>query len=113
MDGYCKDFRLINFDIINHECRGTPLQNPQAYYKSIKSRDFKNYEPHVQNNAVSSAIKSECDDIHFEHDALKQHFKEKTVAENALVSNSFFLKEKKHTTDFTKLKFQFFLKNKY
>ena len=40
MDSYFKGFRLINLYIINHECRGTPLQNSEAYYKTIKSRDL-------------------------------------------------------------------------
>lgn len=70
----------------------------------IRNKDFKNYEQHVQNNAVLSAIKSECDDINFEHAVFKQHFSEKTAVENALVSNGFLVKRKK-ATDFTKLKF--------
>ena len=37
----------------------------------IRNKDFKNYEQHVQNNAVLSAIKSECDDINFEHAVFK------------------------------------------
>ena len=47
-------------------------------------------------NAISSAIKSERDDIHFEH----------KVVRNPLLCNGFFLKNKKNTADFTKLKFQ-------
>ena len=46
-------------------------------------------------NAISSAIKSERDDIHFEH----------KVVRNPLLCNGFFLKNKKNTTDSTKLKF--------
>ena len=56
------------------------LQNPERYYRVIRNKDFKNYERHVQNNAISSAIKSERDDINFEHVLLK-HFIEKTAKE--------------------------------
>ena len=41
-DSYFKNAQVINFDIINHVCRGTPLQNLENYYKTIRSKDFKN-----------------------------------------------------------------------
>ena len=100
-DSYFKNVKLINFDIVHHERRGVKLQNPERYYRTIRNKDFKNYEQYVQNNAISSAIKFERDDIHFEHVVLKQHFNEKTAVENALTSNAFFVK--KNATDFTKL----------
>ena len=81
------------------------LQNPERYYRTIRNKDFKKYERHVQNNAISSTIEPERDDIHFEHVVLKQHFIEKTAVENALTSNGFFVKKEKNATDFTKLKF--------
>ena len=28
-DGYFQNARVINFDMIHHECCGTPLQNPE------------------------------------------------------------------------------------
>ena len=74
-------------------------------YRMIRNKDFQDYEPNVQNKAISSAIKSECDGIHFEHVVLKQHFSEKTAIENALISDDFFEKKKQKSTDFTKLKF--------
>lgn len=77
MDGYFKNAKIINFDIIHHVCRGDKLQNPQKYYKTIRNKDFNNYEWHIQDNAISSAIKSYRDDIHFEH----------KVVSNPLVSN--------------------------
>ena len=58
-DGYFLNSWIINFDIINHECCGTPLQNPVQYYETIQKNDFNNYEHHVQTKAISSAIKSE------------------------------------------------------
>ena len=58
-DSYFLNSRIINFDIINHECCGTPLQNPVQYYEAIQKNDFNNYEHHVQTKAISSAIKFE------------------------------------------------------
>ena len=104
-DGCFKNAQVINVDVIHHVCRDKPLGNPEKYYKMIRSKEFNNYKQHVQSKAVSSAIKSERDDIHFENSVLKDHFQEKTMVGNALLSNGFFLKKKKNTTDFTKLKF--------
>ena len=92
-DSYFENVKLINFDIIHHECRGDKLQNPERYYRTTRNKDFKNYEQRVQNNVISPAIKFERDDIHFEHVVLKQHFNEKTAVENALISNGFFVKK--------------------
>ena len=104
-DSYFENVTRINFGIIHNECRGDKLQNPERYYRTIRNKDFKNYEQHVQNNAISSAIRSERDDIHFEHAVLKKLFNGKTAVENELTSNGFFVKKQKKTTDFTKLKF--------
>ena len=89
-DGYFQNARVIYFGIIHHGCHGTPLQNPEQYYKIIQKKDFNNYEHHVETKAISSAIKSERGDIYFEHDVLKRHFTEKTDIEKDLVSNWFF-----------------------
>ena len=44
MDGYFKNAKIMNFDIIHHVCRGDKLQNPEKYYKAIRNKDFNNYE---------------------------------------------------------------------
>ena len=80
-DGYFQNAPVINFNIINHECCDTPLQNPGQYYKIMQKKDFNNYEHHVQTKAISSAIKSKRNDLYFEQDVLKQHFKKKTDTE--------------------------------
>ena len=72
-DSYFQNAQVINFDIINHVCRGTQLQNPENYYKAIRSKDFEYYE-HVLNKVISSAKRFERDDINFEHSVLKNHF---------------------------------------
>ena len=104
-DKYFQEFQLINFDRIHHNCQDNQLEISVQCYRMIRNKDFRDYEPNVQNKAISSAIKSECDGIHFEHVVLKQHFSEKTAIENALISDDFFEKKKQKSTDFTKLKF--------
>ena len=85
MNGYFENVQVINFDIIHHLCRGDKLQNPEKYYKTIKNKDFNIYEYSVKNKAISSAIKSESDDIHFEYKVISDHFQEKTMVENILI----------------------------
>ena len=75
MDSHVSRVKITNFNIIHHECRGDRLENPEQYYKTIYDKNFDNYEDHIQNEAVSCAIKSERDDIYFERDFLNRHMK--------------------------------------
>ena len=38
-DSYFENIKLINFDIIHHEYGGDKLQNPERYYRTIRSKD--------------------------------------------------------------------------
>ena len=40
-DSYFENVTRINFDIIHHECRGDKLQNPERYYRTIRTRTLK------------------------------------------------------------------------
>ena len=106
MDSHFSQAKVVNFDIIHHQCRGDKLDNPEEYYQTIYDKDFVNYENHVRNEAVLSAIKFERDGIHFERDFLNRH--NKRDVEKDLISNGFFVKrknKKSYTTDNSKLKF--------
>ena len=35
--------KVVNFDIINHECCGEPLEGSYKDYKTVKNRDFENF----------------------------------------------------------------------
>ena len=106
MDGYFKNTQVINFDIIHHVCRSDKLQNPKKFYKTIRNNDFNNYEQHIRDNAFSSAIKSERNNIHFEQKSSKRSFWRKNRNWKCNTFQWFFLeKEKKNTTNFTNLKF--------
>ena len=79
-------------DNIHHQCQGNKLENPQQYYQTIHDIDFVNYENHVRNEAVSSAIKSELSDIHFECDLLIDILKE--MSKKILLQTVFLLRKK-------------------
>ena len=55
--------KIVNFDIIHHECQGDKLKHPESYYETIRNKDFKSYEDDVRNHAMSCPIKSERDYI--------------------------------------------------
>ena len=42
-DHYLNDIKVANFDIINHECWGTPLQKYYKDYKTVEKDDLKEY----------------------------------------------------------------------
>ena len=77
--------KITNFNIIHNQCHGDPLRKSGQYYKTIF-----NSEDCTCNQAMSSAIKTECDDIHFEGDFVKSHLK--SDIEKDLISNGFFIK---------------------
>ena len=43
IDWHFKNAKIVNFDIINHRCRGDSLQSFKKYYKVITKKDFKHY----------------------------------------------------------------------
>ena len=37
MDSHFANAKVINLDIIHHECQGDKLNNPREYYQTIKN----------------------------------------------------------------------------
>ena len=46
-DKYFENKKVVNFDIMHHECRGDPLQWFYKGYQTVKSEDLKKY-PRVE-----------------------------------------------------------------
>lgn len=85
----------VNFDIIHHQCRGTPLQNPIEYYETIHNKDFSNRKVCVGDNALSSAIKSERNSVRVESNLVESHIKSPFDVKKNLELNGFFVKTRK------------------
>lgn len=74
------------------------LNNLRHFSKTIHDKDFKNYEDGIQNWSMSAVIKSEHNNVRFEHHLLKLFLS--NDAEKDLISNGFFImKKRKHATD--------------
>ena len=67
---------VINFDIINHECRGDPLSHDRKYYETIRkeklNEEIKSDESKYR--FISSALKSERKDVLIEKNIFSEHF---------------------------------------
>ena len=54
-DDYLKNVKIANFDIINHECRGYPLQGTYKGYKTLEKNYFKNFSKDDEKKIYISA----------------------------------------------------------
>ena len=70
--------KLVNFDIINHECRQDPLENTVKYYQTIKEDDLKYAKENDQEQFIAAAIKSKRNDVNVDRDVVAKHFKKTT-----------------------------------
>ena len=67
-DTYFKNAKVVNVDIINHECRGDKLTGTYKDYKTIKSEHLC--------NVLSAAFRNTRDDLRIKRDLMIKHFKE-------------------------------------
>ena len=85
--------RISNFDLSHHQCCGGSLQNSRRHGKTIFDSDFKDYKDRGCNHVISSNVRSERDDIHFERD-LQIYIKSNIEKDSVL--NSLFIKKSKN-----------------
>ena len=70
LDSHFSRAKIVNFGLIYHQWCRNKFNNPRHFYKTIRDKDFKNYEDGVRNRAMPSAIKFERDDVCCEHHLL-------------------------------------------
>ena len=71
-----KEVKIINFDIINHECRGDKLQRSYKDYKTIEGSHLTNYPKNESKIVMSGAFRNNRDDLWVRCDLMLQYFKE-------------------------------------
>ena len=101
---YFENAKIVNFDIINNECRKDPLQNSVQYYQTIKQDDLKHVRKNDEKNFISAAIKSRRDDVNVARDVITQHFRSTTdlikfKQKNKILLSSMYGKKKKKEYD--------------
>ena len=72
---YFEKAKVINFDIINHQCRGDKLQRTEKEYKMVDKADFKDYAKEESKEVLSTAFRSKRDDLWVRRDLMLKHFK--------------------------------------
>ena len=78
LDHFIKNARIINLDIIHHECRGKPLENSYRYYQTLKKSELCEYQEQPKEKLLSAAFRNQDNtwqEIYFEKNIVKQHFK--------------------------------------
>ena len=75
-DSYLKNVRVINFDIINHQIRNSPLQKSIKEYKTVKNEQFDNMPPDDKDAAVAAVFRCSRSDLEICKDVRDEYFKE-------------------------------------
>ena len=73
---YFKLAKIVNFDLIHNECRGTPLENNVNYYQTIDQDRLERAREEDKYEFIAEAIKSKRDDLHIEKEIIIRHFRE-------------------------------------
>ena len=55
---YFKKAKVINFDVINHQCRGDKLQRTEKEFKTIDKRDLKDYPENESKEDLSAVFRN-------------------------------------------------------
>ena len=74
---------IINFDLINNECRGDEPTFSRKFYKTVFYCNVKKKLDEInQKKNISSAIKSERIDLNIEKKLIIEHFKRESFEKN-------------------------------
>ena len=58
-DSYFKDVKVINFDLIHHQCRGDPLEKTENEHYAIHKTDFKKFQKISKKEVVGAALRTQ------------------------------------------------------
>ena len=71
-DSYFEKKKVINFEIIHHQCKGDPLTKTEKEHKTVC--DFKNYPKDEKNKVLSSIFRNKRDDLWVKRDLMIEYF---------------------------------------
>ena len=77
-DSFVKNVKIINFDIVSHECRGTPLSKSYEYYQTVHENRLNNYGVEAKDKIVGAGLRNQGrtqQPIYFNKKLVKDHFK--------------------------------------
>ena len=74
-DKYLENVNVVNFDIINHQLKGTPLQNSISNYKTIYKKDLKQMPANDKGAALAACFRSNRKDLNVEKNLRDEYFR--------------------------------------
>ena len=75
-DNYLQNANVGNFDIINHELLGTPLEKNVITYKTIHKSDLRQIPANDKDAALAACFRSKRKDLNVEKELRDEYFKE-------------------------------------
>ena len=75
-DNYLRNVNVVNFDIINHELLGTPLEKDIITYKTVHKSDLRQMPANDKDAALAACFRSERKDLNVEKELRDEYFKE-------------------------------------
>ena len=74
-DKYLANVNIINFDIINHELKGTPLEKDILTYKTVYKKNLKQMPANDKDAALAACFRSNRKDLHVDNELIDEYFK--------------------------------------
>ena len=74
-DHYFDRKKVINFQMINHQCRGDLVTKTEKNHKTVRNDDFKNYPAYEKNKTLSAIFRNRRDDLCVKRDLMIKHFR--------------------------------------
>ena len=74
-DKYLANVNVVNFDIINHKLKGTPLEKSITSYETIYKKDLKQVPANDKDAALAACFRSHRKDLNVDKELRDEHFK--------------------------------------
>ena len=87
-DTYLENVNVINFDIFNHELKGTPLEKDITVYKTIYKSNLKQMPANDKDAALAACFRSKRKDLYIDKDLGNEYFKTWFNTSSSSLANS-------------------------
>ena len=74
-DNYLENVKVVNFDIINNEIKGTKLEKSIQDYKTVRTNDLRQMPASDKDAALAACFRSKRKDLHVDTDLTNEYFK--------------------------------------
>ena len=74
-DKYLTNVNVTNFDIINHELKGTPLEKSIITYKTVYKKNLKQMPANDKDAALAACFRSNRKDLNVNKELRDEYFK--------------------------------------